>query len=164
MTSHDICSHQCSDKHRGGVALLLFSFISIKSQVSVKQNMVDMDTGLDSDFYKIPPKEILQKRIELYDLKRGIGETVEQWLNRVQTSIVSCNLPTIIHRFLLFDRFICGLSKDETQILHSVGTWSTLKQLMAQFDDQNGGLSRNRNISVDSIELAKVYEELVYAN
>lgn len=114
------------------------------------------------NLYKIPSNEILHKRIEFYDLKRGIGETVEQWLNRVQSSILSCTFPTITNRFLLIDRFICGLSRDEMQIIERAGTWSTLKQLMAMFADQEDGPSRNRDISVDTVKPVKVCVVLIY--
>lgn len=120
----------------------------------VKQNMVE--TVLNVNFYKIPSKANLQQRIIFHDLKRGIGEPVEQWLNRVQRSIVSCGFPTDIRPFLLIDRFICGLNKAEMQILHSAGTWSTLKQLMARFAEQKDGPAQSRNDSVVVMEPAKV--------
>lgn len=111
---------------------------------------------MNVDFYKIPTNVNLQQRIEFYGLKREIGEPVEQWLKRVRSSIVSCGFPTIIHQFLLIDRFICELNKAEMKIIHSAGTWSTLKQLVTLLADQRDGPSENWNNSVAVMELAKV--------
>lgn len=108
-----------------------------------------VNTVSDLDFYKIPLNGIQQTRIEFYNLKRGIDETIEQWMNRVQSSIICCDFPANIYRFLLIDRFLCGLHQAEMQVIRSAGTWSTLKQLIALLTKQKDVSAENQENIVD---------------
>lgn len=85
--------------------------------------------------YEAPSNQILRNRRAFYGLKRKAKETVEQWLKRIQSSIRCCEFPTIIE-FLLIDRFVCGLNRNELKIMRCVQGW-TVKQLIDMFSIQN---------------------------
>lgn len=112
------------------------------------------------DLYKLPQNEILHNRVEFYGLKRETTDTIEQWLNRVQTCIIGCDLPTIVIEFLLIDRLICGLNTAEMDVIRRSGSWS-LKQIIERFGYQKGdtvevvideNVASDENIPIDTVE------------
>lgn len=85
-------------------------------------------------FYKIPSEEILKSRKLFYDLKRKSGEQAKQWLDRVQNHIECCEFPKFV-AYLLIDKFMCELAKDDKKFIRLANTWS-LKQLNKYFGDE----------------------------
>lgn len=125
--------------------LFIFHQFYHQRKPSKMENMVDI--VCDLDLYKMPMDEILQNRFEFYEFKREAGEPIQQWLNRIQNCISCCDYPAFIIEFLLIDRFICGLSKTEMEIIRSAGTWS-FKQIIERFGYQKVG-SEDTNLAID---------------
>lgn len=70
-------------------------------------------TTIDSVLYKLPADEFLKNRREFYGLKRENGESSKQWLIQVRNSINSFDFSNA--EYLLIDKFVCELNKDDTQ-------------------------------------------------
>lgn len=94
-----------------------------------------VDSVSDWNVYKTPSKQILRNRRAFYGLQRKAQEPVEQWLKRIQSSIRCCEFPSIIE-FLLIDRFVCGLNRNELKTIQCVQNW-TVNQLIDMFSNQN---------------------------
>lgn len=94
------------------------------------------ETVCNWDFYKIPTIEILQYRTAFYNLRRRNDQSIEQWLKRVRELIGYCKFP-LFFKYLLMDRFICGLNIVEIQKIQSVGKFSTLEELLEILSGKN---------------------------
>lgn len=94
-----------------------------------------VDAVCDWSVYKTPSSQTLRNRQAFYGLQRKAHEPIEQWLNRIQSSIRCCEFSTMFE-FLLIDRFICGLNRSELKTLRCVRSW-TVKRLVEMFSSQN---------------------------
>lgn len=116
------------------------------------------DITRKQDLYKTPKKEIIKIRKAFYDLKRRKNEPTDKWLKRVQKCIDCCDFP-IFMEFLLIDRFVCGLSKAEIEIILKTETWS-LEQLLENFLNRNGGEDKDEkpkpNVSAQPLDSESV--------
>lgn len=102
------------------------------------------------DFYKIPTIEILQYRSAFYRLRRSHDQPLEQWLDRVRNSLGFCDFP-LFFKYLLMDRFICGLDIVELKMIHSAGKYSTLEELLEFIAQQMNHPERNKTkLSADN--------------
>lgn len=130
--------------------------------------MVDT-TVCNWDFYKIPTIEILQYRTAFYSLRRRHDQSIEQWLKRVRELIDFCKFP-LFFKYLLMDRFICGLDIVELNMIQSAGKFSTLEELLENLSQQkkqpninltdgNSGKSKNKS-SLDLVSLCTVCDPL----
>lgn len=91
--------------------------------------------------YKIPSDTVLKHRKVFYDLWRRSDDHTKTWLNRVQNCIRRCKFPKLIE-YLLIDKFMCELNRDEkTSIRLEANAWS-LEQLIAYLDCQNIAVGR----------------------
>lgn len=108
-----------------------------------------------SHVYKIPSKEIIANRRKFYRLKKKDDEQIEAWLERGQTQIKCCEFPKIVE-FLLIDKFMCELKKNEIEFIRSaVDTWS-IERLHEHFGKQKIGVDQlnGENAMIDnSVEL-----------
>lgn len=104
-----------------------------------------VDTVCNWDFYRIPSQSILQMRKAFYSLHRENDETTDQWLNRVRSSVRNCEFP-LFFKYLMMDRFVCGLNTNELKTIQSAGKYSTLDQLVDHFTDRN---INSRHIEID---------------
>lgn len=97
------------------------------------------------NLYKIPPNEILENRKEFYRLQRGIGESIEMWLNEVQNHGNCCDFSKFVE-LILIDKFFCELNNDERDFIRSKHLWS-LQRLNDYFLKRNfdyGQMDTNR--------------------
>lgn len=95
------------------------------------------DTVGNWDLYKIPSTTILDYRKVFCRLQREPNESIGQWLKRVQTRIVYCELPSIVMEFLLIDRFVYGLSANELKAIKAVKNSWSVNQLLEYFLDES---------------------------
>lgn len=102
--------------------------------------MVDFVYNLES--YKIPLLEVLHHRQVFTGLQRQFDESIDRWLKRVQHYINYCEYPTIIMKFLLIDRFTCGLNANEIEAIQRASQCWTLKQLLEHHLDENTDTGR----------------------
>lgn len=124
-----------------------------------------VDSVCNWDFYKIPTIEILQYRTAFYSLRRRHDQSIEQWLKRVRELIDFCKFP-LFYKYLLMDRFICGLNFVELQALENAGKFSTLDELLHNLSQQNkqpnanpmaaDGSSQNKNKGDSSLNLVSL--------
>lgn len=94
------------------------------------------DSARVVDCYKTPTSAIRKNRMKFYCLRRKGGESIANWLSRVQASIKCCKYPTFMIEFLLIDRFICGLINSEMPTIQLANTWS-LKRIVEYFLEQD---------------------------
>lgn len=102
------------------------------------------------DIYKTPTEEIRKNRIKFYCLRKKAGETIANWMNRVQNSIDCCKYPMFMIEFLLIDRFICGLINTEATIIQSAKTWS-LERIVECFLEQNDDDAANVTVKSELV-------------
>lgn len=107
------------------------------------------DTVCNWDFYKIPTIEVLQYRTAFYRLHRRHDQSIEQWLKRVRDLIDFCKFP-LFFKYLLMDRFICGLDIAELQMLQNAGKFSTLDELLNTLSQRNKQPNANATTDNDS--------------
>lgn len=114
-----------------------------------------VDSAANWDFYKIPTIEILQYRSAFYRLRRPCNQPLEQWLTRIKNCLGFCQFP-LFYKYLLMDRFICGLTIVELKLIQSAGKYSTLEELLAFITKQTNHPeritpSRTVDVSVNQI-------------
>lgn len=120
--------------------------------------------GVDLGLYKLPSNEILRHRKAYYDLCKRHDDETETWLNRIQSQINRCEFPSVMSReYLLIDKFVCELDKDQRNFIQSVDTW-TLEQLKEYFIYANADTVEavrrmkpncsTNNISDENLEIA----------
>lgn len=106
------------------------------------------------DLYKIPSDTVLKHRKAFYGLWRRSDDQTTTWLKRVRDCIRRCKFPKLIE-FLLIDKFVCELSRDEKKSIRTAAnTWS-LEQLSEYFHGQNavigcGSRGKNATVAVDN--------------
>lgn len=126
----------------------------------------------DFDEYRMPSKEILRNRQELYGLWRRSDDGTATWLKRIQNCIGRCEYPRILMEFFLFDRFVCGLDANELECIQDVKSWS-LKQMPEDFlnifgiDDPTmvgENISQNESVPLDIVKAEPVcsYFDTIY--
>lgn len=107
-----------------------------------------VETIFDLNLYEIPLNKSLKIHRAFYGLWRRSDDKATAWLKRVRNCIRHCEYPTITMEFLLFDRFICGLTANELKSIQSVKKSWSLKQLMVHFSNANidpGHIEEARN-------------------
>lgn len=94
-----------------------------------------VDSVCDWNAYEAPSNQILRNRQAFYSLQRKAQESVDEWLKRIQSTIRCCEFPTIIE-FLLIDRFVCGLNRNELVTIRCGQSW-TVERLEETFTSEN---------------------------
>lgn len=111
-----------------------------------------VETIFDLNLYEIPSNKALKYHRAFYGLWRRSDDQTTTWLKRVQNCIRHCQYPTITMEFLLFDRFICGLTANELKSIQSVKKSWSLKQLMEHFSNESNDIAiRGHNELANSV-------------
>lgn len=121
--------------------------------------MLKAMTALNS--YKIPTKKILDQRKVFHDLHRNDDESIELWLNRVESVTNRCEFP-VFAKFMLIDKFACGLDNDEIELMIQSDarrrTWS-YKQLREYISSYKNDVPKDKRSTEWNIETTEDNEE-----
>lgn len=96
------------------------------------------------NLYHMPSEDVLQFRRTFYLSHKESFETPNDWLGRIKESIHRCDFGKLTE-YLLIDKFICELGRDEISTFQNVKSWAieqlcemASKQIQANGDDSQG--------------------------
>lgn len=123
--------------------------------------MLKAMTNLNS--YKIPTKKIREQRKIFHDLHRIDDESIELWLNRVESVTNRCEFP-VFAKFMLIDKFACELNDDEIELMLQCDvrrrTWS-YKQVREYVLDYKNQKTENKRSTESNNETTEDNKKIV---
>lgn len=120
--------------------------------ISLKTNDMKMKKNKpgNSSLYKIPSDAVIENRRIFYSLHKESTETICNWLNRLQISIVSCKLGQKSD-FHLIDKFFSELNEEEICQLNRAKKWSVAKLAAIVFTDEKFGAKTHKSYKNNKI-------------